>query len=456
MRAIVEQELDLYTIWQVLVKRWKLIILLPLAAGLISLLISLLVITPQYRTSTTLIINRPTDEEQILYPDIQVSRQLASTYKEIVHSRRVLMEAIAFRSLPYSVEEMREKVDVESLRDTELITIEVTDPDPQLARDIANEVARAFMNQIIEIMQVENVSVVDEAVTPTSPVSPRVQLNTAVAFAVGLMAAVGLAFLMQYLDRTIKDPAEAKQKLQVPVIGVIPLDDEEKIFAISDPRSLSAEAFRTLRTNLQYSSIDRPLKCLLVTGANPACGKSTVAANLGVTLALGGAKVLLVDADLRKPTLHTFFELDNQPGLSDLIFSEDLTLEQAVRKSKNKDLHLLPSGAIPPFPAESLASKRMKDLVSGFAGQYDYVIFDSPPTNAVTDAAVLSRLVDGTLFVLDYGRVRWDEARTGLEHLQKVQAYLLGTVINAVPRGSLYAGGYQYYYTPLSSEEEPD
>jgi len=455
VQSTVDQELDLYAIGRVILKRWKLIILLPLVAALVSLLISLYVITPQYRASTTLIITRPADTEQVLFRDIQVSRQLAATYREIVHSRRVMMVAIANRSLPYSVEDLRDRVDVENVRDTELITIDVTDPDPQLARDIANEVARAFMSQIIEIMRVENVSVVDEAATPVRPVSPRVELNTVVAFVVGLMAAAGLAFLLEYIDRTVKDPAEAQRQLEIPVIGVIPLDDKRKLFSLNDPRSQASEAFRTLRTNLHYSGIDRQLRCLLVTGANPACGKSTVAANLGVTLAQAGANVLLVDADLRRPTLHTIFGLENQMGLSDLIIRDDLYFEDTVLKSKNKRLNLLPSGSIPPFPAEMLASERMKGLVASFAVQYDYVIFDSPPTNAVTDAAVLSKLVDGTLFVLDYGRVRWDEARAGLENLQKVQAYLLGAVINAVPQGEAYGSNYQYYYTPIQTEEDP-
>lgn len=454
MRSTVEQELDLYAIWQVISKRWKLIIIIPLAVALISLVVSLFALTPQYRASTTLIITRPADTEQILHRDLQVSRQLAATYREIVHSRRVMMVAIANRSLPYSVVEMREKVDVQNVRDTELITVDVIDPNPYLARDIANEIARAFMGQIIEIMRVENVTVVDEAVTPARPVSPRVDLNTAVAFVVGLMVAFGLVFLLEYLDRTVKEPAEAQTQLGVPVIGVIPLAEGEELFALSDSRSLQAEAFRTLRTNLQYSSVDRPLKNILVTGANADCGKSTVSVNLGVTLAQAGANILLVDADLRRPTLHNYFGLGNKPGLTDLIYNEELAIERVVLQSGTKRLNLLSSGDIPPFPAEMLASERMKRLVNSFAERYDYVIFDSPPTNAVTDAALLSRLVDGTLFVLDYGRVRWDEARVGLEHLKKVQAYLAGTVINAVPQSKVYGSGYQYYYTPAKNVED--
>lgn len=442
-----EQELDLYAIWKVIAKRWKLIILLPVFAVLVSALVSLYVLTPQYTASTTLMVTRPVDTGQILYQDIQVSRQLVATYREIVHSRRVLDIVIANLSLPYNIADLREKVDVQSVRDTELITVDVTDPDPVMARDIANEVASAFMGQIIEIMQVENVSVVDEAITPGSPVSPRVSLNLAVAFVVGLMAALGLAFLIEYMDRTVKEPADVQNQLNLPVIGIIPRVDGEKLFTVSEPRSPSSEAFRTLRTNIHYSSIDQQVKRILVAGANPACGKSTITANLGVTLARSGASVLIVDADLRKPTLHTFFGINSEPGLSNLIFSEDFDLDEVMHNRGHKKLMVLPSGPIPPYPAEMLASERMKKLNTTFSERFDYVIYDSPPVIAVTDAALISKLVDGTLLVLDYGRVKWDEAAGALEHLNKVQANIIGVIINAMPISKAYYNGYQYYYT---------
>lgn len=447
-----EQELDLYAIWQVIKKKWKLIVLIPLMAAGVSAAISLFLIVPQYNASTTLIVNRPADSTELIYRDLQLSRELVGTYREIIHSRRVLEQVIANRSLPFNITDMREKVTVEALRNTELIQVDVTDPDPALATEIANEVARSFMSQVIEIMQIENVSVVDEAVMPNSPISPRVPLNVAVAFVVGLMGAFGLVFLLEYVDRTIKDPTEAEKQLGMPVVGVVPQVNGDMLFTLNDPRSPPAEAFRTLRTNIQYSSVDLQIRQILVSGANPSCGKSTIAANLAVTLARSGASVLLVDADMRKPTIHKIFEINNEPGLSSLIFNEELDMASVVRKSDHKKLMLMPSGPIPPYPAEMLASARMKKLSGYFAQQFDYVIFDSPPIIAVTDAAVVSRLVDGTLFVLDYGRVKTDEALGALEHLHKVQANILGAVINGVPHNKDYYYSYQYYYGSEDSE----
>lgn len=423
-------------------------------AALISLLISVYIITPQYTASTTLMVTRPLDKTQILFQDIQVTRQLVATYREIVHSRRVLELTIAAMTLPFDTSELREKIAVDSVRDTEIILIGVTDPDPQLARDIANELARAFIDQIEEIMLVDNVSVVDAAVTPKGPVSPRVPLNTAVALVVGLMAAIGFAFLIEYLDQSIKDPLEAERLLDLPVIGVIPLSEEKgQLYTFNNPRSPASEAFRTLRTNIQYTGVDRPMKKILIGGANPACGKSTLSANLAITLAQTGSKVLLIDADLRKPTQHKLFNLNSEPGLSSLVF-KDLKPDQVIQKTENENLFLLTSGPLPTYPAELLGSEKMKELVDFLATHFDYLIFDSPPIIAVTDAALISRLTDGTILVLDHGRVKKDEAVGALEQLKKVQAYMIGAVLNVMPTGEGYYYYNSYYGDYYGSEEK--
>ena len=440
-----EQELDLLALWRVVAKRWIMILLLPLVAALASFLYSSYMITPLYSASTTLMVTRQADISEIYWQDIQVSRQLVETYREIALSRRVMELAAATSDLPYDAAELRGKIEVESVRDTELINLTATDPDPVLARDMANVVAGTFMEEVIEIMNIQNVSVVDEAVTPGGPVSPRIQINVAVAFMVGLMGALGAAFLLEYLDQTIKDPGETHKLLELPVVGVVPRVKGDNLFTLNDPRSPPAEAFRTLRTNIQYSSVDRPLGKILVTGANPQCGKSTVAANLSVTLAMS-SPVLLVDADLRRPTQHQIFNIGNEQGLSSLIFRRELELGDVAYKGDNDNLTILTSGPIPPYPAEMLSSNRMKELIESFMDHYKYVVFDSPPVIAVTDAALLANLTDGTLFVLDYGRVKKNEAVEALESLGKVQANIIGTIINAMPHSKSYYNGYRYYY----------
>ncbi len=222
-----EQELDLYELWQVIAKRWIMIVLLPVLAVAAGTVVSIFVLTPQYQASTTLLVMKPTDTTQILYQDIQVSRQLVDTYREIARSSTVLNKVVGNLQLPYSTNALRNQVDVTSVRNTEIINISATNPDPETARNIANEVARVFMSEVVDIYKVENVSLVDAATTPGGPISPRVQLNVAVALVVGLMAAVGLAFLQEYLDKTIKTPEDVQKHLQIPVLGIIPYVDKK-------------------------------------------------------------------------------------------------------------------------------------------------------------------------------------------------------------------------------------
>lgn len=224
-----EQELDLYAIWLVLKKRWKLIIIIPLVAALISTVYSLYVVIPQYETSTTLMVMRRIEVDEVQYDDIRVSRQLAETYREIVHSHAVLAEAIASNALPYTVGALRGKINVESVRDTEIFNITAQDPDPAMAAEIANGVASAFQKQAMVLMDMENINVIDPAREPGNPVTPRLQLNIAVALMVGLLGAVGLTFMFEYLDRSIRDPEEASRLLEIPVLGVIPKREDKKL-----------------------------------------------------------------------------------------------------------------------------------------------------------------------------------------------------------------------------------
>lgn len=221
-----EQELELIELWQIVSKRWKMIILVTLLAALICAAVSLFLIKPQYVASSTLMVMKPVEAEQILYQDIQVSRQLADTYQVVVHSRRVLDKVTRSLNLPYTHEQMQEKVKVSSVQDTEIITIDVTDTDPYLAARMSNLIAQTFMQEITEIMNIDNVSLIDEAAVPDNPVSPRVGLNIAVAMVLGFMVAVGLALLQHYLDQTFKTTEEVENLLGLTVLGTIPMMED--------------------------------------------------------------------------------------------------------------------------------------------------------------------------------------------------------------------------------------
>ncbi|MCY6484373.1 CpsD/CapB family tyrosine-protein kinase [Clostridium aestuarii] len=213
-----------------------------------------------------------------------------------------------------------------------------------------------------------------------------------------------------------------------------------------DPKSVASEAFRTLRTNLQYSSFDNELKTILVTSAGPGEGKSTTAANLAISMVQSDKKVLIIDCDLRKPTVHKKFKLSNAYGLSNYLVGE-ISLNQAV-KQYSDNLYILTSGTKPPNPAEMVSSKRMKDFLETAKKEFDHIIIDSPPVIAVTDAQVLSTLVDGVLLVIASGTTEKEIALRAKELLLKVKANILGAILTKADfnSGKGYGYGYYYYY----------
>lgn len=201
------------------------------------------------------------------------------------------------------------------------------------------------------------------------------------------------------------------------------------LIALKDARSPAAEAYRTLRTNLLFSSLDKPLRTLLITSTAPDEGKTTIVANLAITMAQAEQRVILVDCDLRRPGLHSLFHLPAEPGLTNLMLEQDNAPIPLVATAV-PGLHLLPSGALPPRPADLLGSHRMERLIQRLCEQADIVLFDTPPVTAVTDAAVLSTRVDGVLLVLQAGRTRRDRAREARRLLEKVKAHIVGVVLN--------------------------
>lgn len=211
---------------------------------------------------------------------------------------------------------------------------------------------------------------------------------------------------------------------------------------LDDPKSVESEAFRVLRTNLQFTAIDKPLKNILITSSVPQEGKSTVISNLAITIAGAGNKTLLVDADLRRPKQQKIFLLENYKGLTNII-AENLPLDNVINKTKIANLDVITSGPLPPNPAEMLGSTRMKNFIQEIDSMYDIVLFDSPPVNSVADASILSTAVDGVVLVIAANSTEREAVLVAKQQLEKVKARILGVVLNRVEQKS---GGYYYYY----------
>ncbi len=305
-------------------------------------------------------------------------------------------------------------------------------------------------------------SVVEPAASPVAPISPRPLLNTLLAAILGLLIAAGIAFVAEYLIDAIKDSDDVQEVSGLSTLGTIAKmkgdggrSEIYQVAALLYPRSGVAEAYRTLRTNIEFSSVDAPIRTLLVTSAIPGEGKTVTAANLAVVFAQAGRRVLLVDADLRKPGVHLMFDMPNAHGLTTLLRSDEVSLDAIAQVTEQDNLRILTTGPLPPNPAELMGSQRMRTVLEILRSSADLVILDSPPLQAVTDSALLSSLMDGTLFVVDAGRSRRRSVRLGREALARAGANVLGAVLNRVPHRarSDYA---DYYGGVYGSEAGPE
>jgi capsular exopolysaccharide synthesis family protein len=236
-------------------------------------------------------------------------------------------------------------------------------------------------------------------------------------------------------------------------IGEIGLlrNKNDKLVTASEPRSANAEAYRMLRTNISFSSVDKPIQTILVTSASPTEGKSITAANLAVTMAQAGYRTTLVDCDLRKPTQHKVFNVSNDVGLTNALLSH-ANLNSFMRPSRVDNLRVLTTGPLPPNPAELLGSRSMTTLLNALHGESDVIVVDSPPVLAVADAAILSRMSDGVLLVVDSGKTKRESALRAKEALEQAGARVLGVVLNRMNKASGY---YTYNSKYYSSASEP-
>jgi len=299
-------------------------------------------------------------------------------------------------------------------------------------------------------------TVVEPAVAPTGPSSPKTLLNMILAAVLGLLAAVGIAFLVEYLDDSITSSEEVQEVTGLPTLGVVPVMKGDpkrpelyRLEALLNPRSPAAESYRVLRTNIEFASVDTPLRTLLVTSSLPQEGKTTTSANLAIVFAQGGSRVLLVDADLRKPGVHSVFRLPNQTGLTTLFRDDAATVRSVAQETELGNLKIITSGPLPPNPAELLGSQRWRGILERLKDEADLVILDSPPLQAVTDPALLAAVVDGTILVIHARRTRRGAVRQGREALARSDGKILGVTMNRLKQRAYdqYYYGYSSYYS---------
>jgi len=307
--------------------------------------------------------------------------------------------------------------------------------------------------ELAQAMAAGGVSVGESASLPTSPFSPRTLQNVALACILGLVVTTGGVFLKEYLDRSVKGAEDVSLITGLSTLGTIPKfktnsDQKGGLITEAHPRSSVAEAFRMLRTNLQFATLDKPVQTLMVAAPGPAEGKTSVLANLAVTLAQSGKKVIVVDTDLRRSSLHEMFDLPNDIGFSNLLLAQNPDVTGYLQNGKVEGLKVLTAGPSPQNPADLLGSSRMSFLIEKLEKEADIVLFDSAPVLAVADATILAPKVDGVILVVNSGTTRPEALTETRNMLSKGNARILGVVLNRVEK----EGSSAYYYHYRNSD----
>ncbi|GII27304.1 polysaccharide biosynthesis tyrosine autokinase [Planotetraspora mira] len=442
-----------------LVRRGWLLILLSLIIGVASALVVSANTPPKYVATTTMLFSSY-DKQGSLSPAYQAGAlsQGVQSYASLLTSRRLVSRIAAGED----VQGLQANITAEPIPGTVLLRAKVSDHDPERAALLANNLGSEFSRMIDQIERstpdsrpAVKVTIVDRAEVPEEPVSPRPLLNIAIAVIIALLVAFSSLLLWDRLDTTIKTSEALQQTSKSSILGVIGYERDARrhpLIVRDQGRSSRSEAFRSLRTNLQFIGVDKQPKSLVVTSCLPSEGKSSVSANLAITLAQAGWRVILVDGDLRRPRIPDYLGIEGSAGLTDVLI-EKARLGDVIQTWGQQNLAVLPSGQIPPNPSELLGSHGMRSVLAQLTGDYDMVIIDAPPLLPVTDAAALAAICDGALLVARYGKTRREQVTRATELLSSISARLLGTVLNFTParRGHYYGYGYESEVkTPLS------
>ena len=465
------EELDLKELLALFWKKKWIILLIVLIITVIGLVYSFYFIEPKYESSTTLILGRINassengdvlnDGEEITQSEISINSNLVATYSELIKSKTLIQKVIDNLGLDLSEQAVRNSITVSRISETELIEIKVRNSDMNLASEIANEIAVVFSEKIEEIYNISNVYIIDRAVPAEAPYNINHIKDIGISITIAVIISIGYILIIHLLDNTIKNENEIEKVIGLKNLINIPLEKEKgkkesqnELITYQDSKSIVSEAFRTLRTNVQFSNTNaKEGKTFLVSSCFPSEGKSYVSANLAITFAQIGKKVILVDADMRRGRQSKVFKIPNCIGLSNYISNLDengleinYELNKFIYETSISNLNLITAGTVPPNPAELLASGKFSDLIEELKKYYDIIIFDGAPIIPITDSLILARMLESTILVALYNKTKKEDLLKVKNDIEAVGGKIIGTCINCVPVSSSKKNSRYYYY----------
>jgi receptor protein-tyrosine kinase len=435
--------------------RWVTVAVTTLIAILATMVLTILQ-TPQYEAKTRLFVSSTSGKSTSdLYSGNRLSQDRVLSYTQLVMGETLAQRTIDRLDLDETAKDLSETVTAKSKPDTVLIDVAVRDASPVRARDIANALSDEFVLMARELETPglgekpdARVVVEQRASVPEYPVVPKKKRNLALGIAFGSLLGLGLALLRDRLDNTVKTQETLEEITGTGAVGYIPLDKkltETPAIAFDTDNSASAEAFRKLRTNLQFLAVDHPPRVIVITSSSPSEGKSTTSINIALALAEAERTVVLVDGDLRRPRLARYLDVLGSVGVS-TVLSGGAALDEVLQQTKFPRLTVLAAGPTPPNPSELLGSLAAEKMLAELRSRFDYVIIDSAPLLAVTDGAILAAKSDGALVVVKAGKTRRDQLAHAIGMLHDVGATLLGAVLTMMPTRGSGAYSYNYYY----------
>lgn len=442
---------------------WWIPALVALLGGVMALGVGLIQ-TPQYTSTTQLFVSTSESASTLeAFQGGQFSQQRVASYAELLTGEELAQRVVDRLNLDVTAEELSRRITASTVAGTVLLNVSVTDPSARDAEAIAAAIGAEFPEMVATLEMPEaggpspvRVTVTDQPEVAHEPSSPKTVRNSVLGVLVGVVLGASLAILRARLDRSVKDPEETASLAGAPVIGTI-LQDESLARAHTIDRaanSRTAEDYRQLRTNLQFLNVDEPPKVIMVSSALPSEGKTTAVVNLGLALVDAGKRVIIVEADLRKPKVTRYLGMVGGVGLTNIL-SGSADLDEVLQEYGEGALSVVAAGPTPPNPGELLASSHMQALLDRLRVMADFVLVDAPPVLPVADASGLAVKMDGVLLSVRYGGTRKEQLRQAAAVLSRVGSRTIGVILNIVPGkaelASAYGYGYSYGYEGFES-----
>ena len=442
-------------------RRWLAVLIVALTGLALASAVTL-VMPKEYTATTQLFIAVAGDSVTDLAQGSSFAEKQMSSYAEVATSPRVLAPVIEQLGLQTTPKDLAESVEAAVPVDTVILEISATDPNPTQAANIANAIGKELAEAAGDLTpqkqdgtKAVQASTIEEAEVPDEASWPKIPQNLGVGLIVGLLLGFGIAVLRHVLDTKLRNENDVRSLTDAPILGAVAHDHDvssHPVFLRDRPLSTAAEAVRRLRTNLQFIDLANRPKSIVISSSIPGEGKSTMAINLAVSLADTGARVILVDADLRRPSIADYAGIEGRVGLTTVLIGR-ADVEDVVQPLGATNLDLLASGQLPPNPSELLGSAAMASLLERLSTSYDMVLLDSPPLLPVTDAVVLTKLAGGALVIVGADRIQRPELQQSLNSLETAGAHLLGIVMNKIALREAAAYGYGSGYASYTPKQ---